>query len=419
MKILLSAYACEPGKGSEPGVGWHWLLELLKLGHEVHVVTRCNNRSNIEAGLQCVVGADRARFYYVDLPSWALFWKRTQYLINLYYPVWQWLAYRKMKSVHRQQPFDCVHHITFGVFRHFSLMGRLGIPFVFGPVGGGEATPGPLRKHYPLGGRFADWLRDRLNDTARINPFLWQTYAQASLIYGKTNETVNWVPQRYRHKAHQLIEIGLDPSFVAPAPKPYDGQEPFKLLYVGRLLFLKGLPLGLDAFKALLAVKPDASLTLIGRGPERQRLEAHVQRLGIGAHVEWIDWVAHDDLAGIYRQYHAFLFPSLHDSSGNALLEAMGSGLPVVCFNLGGPGVMVTNACGRVVPVQALDGRYLDEATVTKGMAQALIELATHPDLRHQLACGAIVQAKKLNWAYPVRQVYELDLPAVLAETIS
>ena len=48
MKILLSAYACEPNKGSEPEVGWQWALSLSKLGHEIYVITRMNNKKNIE-----------------------------------------------------------------------------------------------------------------------------------------------------------------------------------------------------------------------------------------------------------------------------------------------------------------------------------------------------------------------------------
>ena len=48
MKILLSAYACEPNKGSEPEVGWRWATELLKFNNEVYVITRLNNKENIE-----------------------------------------------------------------------------------------------------------------------------------------------------------------------------------------------------------------------------------------------------------------------------------------------------------------------------------------------------------------------------------
>src|ERR1700686_5022098 len=51
LRILLSAYACEPGKGSEPGVGWHWAVEMARLGHRVTVLTRQNNRAGIELAL--------------------------------------------------------------------------------------------------------------------------------------------------------------------------------------------------------------------------------------------------------------------------------------------------------------------------------------------------------------------------------
>ena len=74
-RILLSAYACEPGKGSEPAVGWMWAMELAAAGHEVWVITRAANRAAIESELQ-----QRERtglhFEYYDLTPWVLRWKR-------------------------------------------------------------------------------------------------------------------------------------------------------------------------------------------------------------------------------------------------------------------------------------------------------------------------------------------------------
>ena len=69
-RILLSAYACEPGKGSEPAVGWMWATELAAAGHEVWVLTREANRSSIEAVIP-PLNADRLHFHYCDLPHWA------------------------------------------------------------------------------------------------------------------------------------------------------------------------------------------------------------------------------------------------------------------------------------------------------------------------------------------------------------
>ena len=67
-RILLSAYACEPGRGSEPGVGWGWATELAELGHEVWVLTRADNRMTIARNPP--VDPLNPRFIYYDLPSW-------------------------------------------------------------------------------------------------------------------------------------------------------------------------------------------------------------------------------------------------------------------------------------------------------------------------------------------------------------
>jgi hypothetical protein len=78
LKLLMSAYACEPGKGSEPGVGWRWALEAARLGHEVWTLTRENNRPGIEAALAGLGAglASRLHFVYYDLPPRLRGWKR-------------------------------------------------------------------------------------------------------------------------------------------------------------------------------------------------------------------------------------------------------------------------------------------------------------------------------------------------------
>ena len=74
LKIFISAYACEPGKGSEPGIGWNVVNELAKY-NEVHVLTRSNNRESIESALAEKTEATPV-FHYYDLPKCLTFWKR-------------------------------------------------------------------------------------------------------------------------------------------------------------------------------------------------------------------------------------------------------------------------------------------------------------------------------------------------------
>ena len=139
-RILLSAYACEPGKGSEPEVGWLWATELADAGHEVWVITRQANRHAIEMNLGDQP-RPRLHFVFYDLPAWARRWKRGARGVHLYYALWQWGAYRVAKRLTREINFDCVHHVTFVGMRAPSFMGLLGLPFFLGPVSGGESVP--------------------------------------------------------------------------------------------------------------------------------------------------------------------------------------------------------------------------------------------------------------------------------------
>jgi len=95
------------------------------------------------------------------------------------------------------------------------------------------------------------------------------------------------------------------------------------------------------------------------------------------------------------------LFPSLHDSSGNAVLEALAQGLPVICFDLGGPGTIVDSTCGRVVAT----GRRSEAACVT-GLADAIEELSRAPALCRELGAGAGVRAQQYHWPKQVVRVY-------------
>ena len=84
-KVLLSAYACEPNRGSEPGVGWNWAIEIAKRGHDVVVLTRKNNREVIESNENTPFNLN---FIYYDLPS-SLMWLKKVFGVQLYYFLWQ------------------------------------------------------------------------------------------------------------------------------------------------------------------------------------------------------------------------------------------------------------------------------------------------------------------------------------------
>ncbi len=400
MKILLSAYACEPGKGSEPGVGWHWATELARLGHRVDVLTRANNRASIEAALarDPMPGLS---FHYYDLPRWAMWWKRGRRNYHLYYSLWQRGAYRLARDLVKTRHYDLVHHLTFGIFRQPSLMGRLGLPFVLGPVGGGESIPKQLRGGYPLKRKATEFVRECGNRLALLNPAVRSMFRQASLILCKTEETLAYIPAGCREQARVQCEIGLDPGVIAGTPEP--PVAPASFLYAGALIYWKGMHLALQALAALRIQRPDATLTVIGGGEDEQWLRNCASHLGVLDSVRWLGQLPQRDMWAQYRRHTAFIFPSLHDSSGNVIFEALSQAIPVICLNTGGPGSILPETCGIKVPV-----KNRTQAQVIAGLAEAMQLYIDYPQLREQAAQRALEAARSRLWSDTVSTAYSL-----------
>jgi glycosyltransferase involved in cell wall biosynthesis len=398
MKVLLSAYACAPNQGSEPGVGWNWGAKLAARGHEVVVITRSNNRRAIESEM-----AGRARgslrFVYYDLPKWARWWKKGRRGIHLYYLLWQWGAYRVARRLLRKTTFDLVHHVTLASLRQPSFMGLLGIPFIFGPVAGGESVPRQLRQSFPRRGRIQDALRDFTNRLIRFDPLMRMTFSRAEQILVTSPAAARLLPACSANKAKVRLAIGVDLQKPVQAAKNGNGS---RLLYAGNLLYLKGVHLALRTLAEVRKKLPHASLTVIGSGPDEHWLRRLARDLGVEQAVTWVGKLPQQQLFRAYREYDALLFPSLRDSGGLVVLEALAQGLPVICLDLGGPGVIVDDSCGRRVAT----GQQ-DEAGVVRALAKHIEELASDPQLLAQLHQGAYRRACEFSWDALVSAVYD------------
>jgi glycosyltransferase involved in cell wall biosynthesis len=402
--VLLSAYACEPGKGSEPGIGWNWACQIANQGHEVTVLTQPRFLPAIAQACQTgtTAGMTAVAVRVPILDRWESVFSRlgTPY----YYAhilLWQLAAYRVAWALHRRQSFDWVHQVTLGAARIPSLMGFLGIPFLLGPIAGGETAPWRLRKSFPLRGWVHALVRDLSNAWVRLDPLVRLTFRQATRIIATTEQTRAMLPRSLRAKSAVQLAIGIEQPASGPMPSR---TGPFKLLYVGRLLYWKGLHFGLRALAELRREVPDARLTIVGSGPDEVWLRKLCERLGLQDAVDWIGWMSREDLARVYSEHDAFLFPSLHDSGGMVVLEAFAQGLPVVCLDLGGPGLMVDESCGRVIPT-----RGASEREVVAALHAALRELAENPALRETLRHGALARVREYAWPVVVARAYALS----------
>ncbi|MGI9533995.1 MAG: hypothetical protein ACR2NW_03520 [Thermodesulfobacteriota bacterium] len=186
LKVLVSAYACESGKGSEPGVGWNWVNQIARF-HDVWVITRKNNRESIEKMKTQML--PNIHFEYFDLPSWSRFWKKGNRGVHLYYYLWQIGAFFVAKRLNKKVNFDIVQHITFGVYWMPSFMTFLNIPFIYGPLGGAESTPAEFYKTFSFRGKLYEYLRNSVRWLAEKDPFVLLSIRNANVVLAKVNET--------------------------------------------------------------------------------------------------------------------------------------------------------------------------------------------------------------------------------------
>src|ERR1051325_1781306 len=157
LKILISAYACEPGKGSEPEVGWQWALQMSRF-HDVTVLTRTNNRASIESTISRIA-APKPEFIYFDLDPLFLRIKKTFRFHRAYYVLWQRNARKVIANQLREKKFDLLHHVTFATFRYTTAIWGHDVPCVWGPIGGVESIPAPLLPWRYPGALFSEVIR--------------------------------------------------------------------------------------------------------------------------------------------------------------------------------------------------------------------------------------------------------------------
>jgi len=187
LKVLISAYACEPGKGSEPEVGWRWALEMSRF-HDVTVVTRENNRPAIAAELSRMTGP-KPQFVYFDLDPLLLQMKKRLRMHRGYYVLWQRHGRKIVAEQVRRQKFDLLHHVTFATFRYPTAIWGHGVPCIWGPVGGVESIPAALLPWRYPGPLCAEIVRncDNLVQTATLG-VLRQRARQSNLVLVSTRQ---------------------------------------------------------------------------------------------------------------------------------------------------------------------------------------------------------------------------------------
>lgn len=391
LKVLASAYACEPNKGSEPGVGWNWVKQIARF-HDVWVITRKNNQYPIEKVLK-QTHISNVHWVYYDWPFWTRFWKKGQRGIHLYYYLWQIGAYFVGKRLHEQMGFDIIHHLTFGNYWIPSFLSILPAHFVWGPLGGAESPPKVFHDSFSPRGKAHEWSRYLARRMGEHDPFVRFCITRADIALAKSKETYERLKLLGAKRVQMYPESGIEKiERIKRSRQCKRSLNSFRLISVGNLLHLKGFHLAIEAFARFNRRFSASEYWLIGDGVERKSLERLVREINLTGKVRFWGRLPRQEVMEKMAECDLLVHPSLHDSGGWVCLEAMALGRPVICLDLGGPSIQVTREVGFKVPVETPE-------QVINGLTKALLELARDRTLLNHMGNAAQKRATQFfDW---------------------
>lgn len=376
MKILYDCFSCSPYYGSDEGIGWMWPY-LMREKHEVWALVRSDRKADIERYckehrihdihfIYCDI-PERFNFYYRNLKK-----NKNGTLDFLFYQfLWQFPAYQAAKKVHAKVHFDLVHHVATNDFRFIGKLDKLNIPLIIGPVGGAQEVPVGLRG-YATDNKKQELLRSIINRVFTSMPGYRRALKKAKKIYFSNNETLDYLfPGKTKPEKCQILsEIGVDENSILEERKREKKTTNF--LWAGYIKSRKGLLLLLDALEKL-PLDRKWTVTLCGDGPQRELIQKKCKESAFADRVVFKGRLPYEEVLKEYEKADVFIFPSIRETTGTVLVEAMSRGLPVICLKQGGGQLLVDEKSGYVIPVDS-------QEICTQSFADAMLSFIDYPE---------------------------------------
>ena len=391
MNYLISAYSVNPYKGSEDSIGWNWVLQYeknYKEGGRIILLTKKFNEKDTRRGLK-EFNIQHVELVIVDVPN-ALNWFREKHSAfhHMYYILWQHWAWLWVK--HSGIRFDVIHHVTMNDYRIPSeLYKAKGAKVIWGPMGGAQVTPRPLKVYEK--NQLVASFREFVNKSCSWNPFYKKALRSYYKIYCINNETQKQISRIVGKDVPLMPELALRDEYKN-LPIRKENNDILKIVFVGRLIGKKGIAFLVDAL-SLMPTDMNWELLIFGDGDDRALIEKQIADSGIGKNVKLMGNRPLNQIAEAYQQADVFVLPSLRETSGNVLLEAMAYAVPIVAFDTSFCRLLKEVDCGVFVNTeQALED-------IKEDWCKAIVMLGRDKKLAKQMGMNGYKYVNsRLTW---------------------
>jgi glycosyltransferase involved in cell wall biosynthesis len=399
MKVLVSAYACDPFRGGEFSNGWGYAYNAVN-GISVWCLTTTEGKESINRLLESSP-IPTLHIVYVEIPNWIRIVKEQFKDYGVYFHYWyfQKKAGRIAKRLEKEIHFDVVHHATYSSLQLGSFLWRMDNPMLFGPVGGGQQAPKKFRKYF-----YKWWSLEKLRDL--ISTLLLRVIGSPARVLKKSGITLV-VNQETYEMAHQygakkimyapctLLPDAFGPSII----QSRNNRPSFRLLWVGRLIARKGLRVVLEALAQVDKAIP-FTLTIIGDGVLKDELPLWIEELDLVNRVTCEGLQPLSRVHEAYDTHDVFIYCSLRESFASQIFESMSYGLPLIVFNLHGVRTFVPDDAAWKIEVNEPEQTLND-------IRNAVECLFHHPERRLELGANAFQVVKEFTWSKRIKLINE------------
>lgn len=334
VKIFISAYACEPGLGSEIGVGWHWVLEMSKY-FKLWVLTRQSNQHTIEPWIEEHPEYSHIHFLYYDWPKWARFWKKGMRGVRTYYNIWQSCTNNIVKQTMQKNGIEIFHHLTYGnVMWKVSTYGQKQF-FIWGPIGGLETIPKEYSDYYDYHSRLMEQVRRIAVNWMKRNISFSKRCKNAGLILCKTDITKMQIPAKYYNKSVLFTDVAVDEKQMTQ-PISLHKNNCTEFVTIGRLDSWRGFDLVIEAIVLAIKSNKHIHLTIIGKGADENRLKRMIAEHNLESFVTMAGKVDMTTYYDYMQKSDAVINASLKEGAVTVSFDSMAMGKPLLCIDTTG-----------------------------------------------------------------------------------
>lgn len=405
LKVLVNAYACSPNKGSEPGMAWNWIVNLAE--HcELHIITEGEFQSAITDYIEHNPSTFPIHFYYIPVSDSIrrMCWNQGDWRFYWHYRIWQKRAYKLALKIIETHNIDLIHQLNMIGFREPGFLWEIGLPFVWGPIGGLDRIETSfLNLDKRLGTKLIFRLKNFISEIQlKYSCRVRKALLKSNLLITATSSGERKLKSLFRLSPIVINETGCNVKVNDLIEDfKFDQNEYFNILWVGKYDERKQLDFAIEVISDFTVDRNNVKFHIVGTGSRNQieRVKNLVRNYDIENVCLFHGSMSHDKVQNFMKMSQVLLFTSIMEGTPHVVLEAISNKLPVLCFDICGQGDVVDETVGKKI---ILESRSKSKSE----FVSALVNFYNNRGLLTDLAEQCTTKCAENSWTNKAKLLY-------------